>query len=545
MTSTTARYVTHDAVDRALSQSNLSSFQRNLLLLTGLVWTAESMEMLLLSFISNDLRCTFNISSISVALLTTSVGIGMILGNLLLGTYSDRRGRKPSILVSTFCTGLFGIISAASPNYIVLLLARFGVGFGIGGCIVAVNVLTEMTPVDKRGEFNLILGAYWSVGAIIEALFATLVLPHFSWRVLVGLTALPSIAVWLYVYAGGMPESVPWLVSKGRHSDAIEVLHELGAQVEIEEDQEKCMAVSTESDALLKKEKQNVDKLGQIPPSESMWTPGIRYIAVLICWLYFVSAFLYYGLILLQPETLALSSSSTTSENVHFLIASNTSIIGVPSIPAHQTATATGTCDVPQLTTADFLSTFYASIGELPGIILMIFTLSLLGRRPLISYSMALTSALFIILIFYSSNYVIQTVLFFAARGLCIGFFQAVIIYTSEFYPSLIKSSSVGVASAFSRIGILITPFVAQVLTHLNVSVALLTYAVVGLVGAFAVWFVPVETTGRHAPESVKDLVEVLEKGDCTGEFKEDQSVHNIIRWLRWSAKVDAHVKQV
>lgn len=520
------RIVNHcssEEIERALSSRRLQSFQRNLLILTGLVWTAESMEMLLISFISSDLRFEFNISSPSVALLTTSVGIGMMGGNLTLGYFSDAYGRKPIILVSTVFTGLFGILSAVSPNYWIFLFSRLCVGFGIGGCIVAVNILTEMTPVNKRGEYNLILGAYWSFGAIFEALFATIILPSFSWRVLVLLTAAPSILVFAYVYFDGMPESVPWLISKGKYIEAQEVLYSLNALDHMEGEEEE-----TEHDKILKDHSNEFQDESMSVQSESMWMDGAKYIAVLICLLYFLSAFLYYGLVLLQRETLSMANSLGT------LTSRSQKIIAVDS-----------GCIAQQLTRSDFLSTLYASVGELPGILVMILTLSMIGRRPLISYSMLFLTFTFIVLIFYKSNYIFQTVLFFAARGLSIGFFQAVIIYCSEMYPSSIKSSSVGIASAFSRLGLLITPFIAQVLIHTSMDLTLLIYAIASLVGAIGITFIPVETTGRSSPGSMNDFLELLQIGDGTDEFKNDHTVPRLARLFRWTAKVDGKIKPV
>ena len=55
------------------------------------------------------------------------------------------------------------------------------------------------------------------------------------------------------------------------------------------------------------------------------------------------------------------------------------------------------------------------------------------------------------------------TVFLFGARGFATGVFQAVYVYTPEVFPTKIRGTAMGLMSSSSRIGGLVTPFVAQV----------------------------------------------------------------------------------
>ena len=55
------------------------------------------------------------------------------------------------------------------------------------------------------------------------------------------------------------------------------------------------------------------------------------------------------------------------------------------------------------------------------------------------------------------------TFFLFGARGFATGVFQAVYVYTPEVYPTRTRGAAMGIHSAASKVGAIITPFVAQV----------------------------------------------------------------------------------
>merc|ERR1712194_761388 len=58
---------------------------------------------------------------------------GFLFGVALLGGVSDKRGRRLTFLVSLLILQVFAGVAFAAPNYWVYALARFGIGFGVGG----------------------------------------------------------------------------------------------------------------------------------------------------------------------------------------------------------------------------------------------------------------------------------------------------------------------------------------------------------------------------------------------------------------------------
>ena len=67
-------------------------------------------------------------------------------------------------------------------------------------------------------------------------------------------------------------------------------------------------------------------------------------------------------------------------------------------------------------------------------------------------------------------------------------------IYTLEIYPTKIRSAALGVASGIYWFGVLITPFIAQVLMPVGVSLGAFIYTAVGTVAFMILLLLSTET---------------------------------------------------
>lgn len=79
--------------DEALSTVGFGKFQGLVLAYAGLGWIAESMEIMLLSFIGPAVKSEWGLSSSEESLITTVVFIGMAVGAYAWGFVSDSYGR--------------------------------------------------------------------------------------------------------------------------------------------------------------------------------------------------------------------------------------------------------------------------------------------------------------------------------------------------------------------------------------------------------------------------------------------------------------------
>jgi len=143
-------------IDDAVEMLGMGVFQYKILFAAGLCFAADSMEVLLLSFLSVVLKAAWDLSDDQTATITSSVFIGALMGTLVLGRLGDLIGRKPVFTLTAGIICLSGFLTAVANNFWTLLFFRFMVGFGVGGLTVPFDTLAEFVPNNQRGS-NLLL----------------------------------------------------------------------------------------------------------------------------------------------------------------------------------------------------------------------------------------------------------------------------------------------------------------------------------------------------------------------------------------------------
>lgn len=85
----------------------------------------------------------FNTTSTLMSSTMTIFFVFMAIGILVLGSMSDKYGRKPILICSVLISGIFSLACAFSPNIIILLIARAVSAFGSGGMVAIATALIK------------------------------------------------------------------------------------------------------------------------------------------------------------------------------------------------------------------------------------------------------------------------------------------------------------------------------------------------------------------------------------------------------------------
>merc|ERR1719499_608029 len=147
----------------------------------------------------------------------------MMLGAFSFAYWSDRFGRRLSLLGAVLCCASFGVLTALAPNIWWVLIFRTGVGFGVGGSSVAFILFTELVPHSDRANALLLQQFFWAFGTILSVGLAWIFLPCCGWRAFVGACSAPLVFLLCFSYQ--IPESPRFLMSKGDTRGAMEALH--------------------------------------------------------------------------------------------------------------------------------------------------------------------------------------------------------------------------------------------------------------------------------------------------------------------------------
>lgn len=428
-------------LDEALDRAGFGRFQKKLMVICGLGWAADAMEVLLISFALPAIAQEWNLNAAQKGLLGTAIFLGMLAGAWLWGWLSDRVGRKAGFIGTVAIDSLFGLLSAFAPSFGWLIGLRALTGFGVGGTLpVDYSIFAEYLPAQKRGRYLVLLEAFWALGSILAAGLAWLIVPRLGWRALLAVSALPGLII--FFIRRGIPESPRYLLVKGQREQAAQVLAQVAA------------ANGRDLGAF------ELQPLAPAPAprAAALWRPGLRRTTLLLWVIWFAISLGYYGVFTWLPAYFRGQ--------------------GMALLPVYQ-------------------NSFILALAQLPGYFSAAWLVEKWGRRRTLAFYLA-ASGLFTYLFALATS--LNGVI---ALGIWMSFFTlgawgALYAYTPEAYPTALRGTGMGAASGMTRIAGAIAPTLgAALMVGSSFALPLTVYAIAFILGGLAALGLSQETSQK------------------------------------------------
>ena len=220
----------------ALDEAPLSLFHYKAMITAGVGFFTDAYDLFIIGAAVVLIKEQWQLSPAQVGLLGSSTLVATFAGAFIFGHIADKAGRKAVYGVEALIMAISALASAFSPNYVLLIIFRVILGFGIGGDYpVSGVIMSEYSNRANRGKLVSLVFSMQALGLVIGPIVALTLLAaginhELAWRIMLGLGALPALAV--IHFRRNLPESPRFLASvKGETSLALKHMHKFSGGV--------------------------------------------------------------------------------------------------------------------------------------------------------------------------------------------------------------------------------------------------------------------------------------------------------------------------
>lgn len=184
-------------------ESILSTLHWRMVITAGIGFFTDAYDLFIIGVVTVILSPIWKLSTLQVSLLNGAALASAAFGAVFFGWLSDRFGRKRMYGFEIMLLFIGTILSAISPNYVALFLARILVGIGIGGDYpTSAAVTSESANRKNRGLLVLLVFGMQALGLVVGPLLASFFLvlhipEAYLWRILLALGAIPAASVFM------------------------------------------------------------------------------------------------------------------------------------------------------------------------------------------------------------------------------------------------------------------------------------------------------------------------------------------------------------
>jgi len=207
-------------VDRLIDDRPIGGLQLRVFLLCALVAILDAVDSQSIGVAGPLIRDALHMSAAGFSPAYSAGLFGAAIGALSFGPISDRFGRKPMLVFTTFLFGIFTCLTVFAETFPMLVLYRLIAGLGLGGATPCfITLAAEYAPMRKRAMLVSLLWAGYPFGNAVGGFMTAYVIKHFDWPMVFYVGGIPTLAVAVLLIVL-MPESLRFLAASGRQEAA-------------------------------------------------------------------------------------------------------------------------------------------------------------------------------------------------------------------------------------------------------------------------------------------------------------------------------------
>lgn len=387
--------------------NHIGALQYVTIVICFLMNMCDGMDVMVISYTSNAIGNEWSISAGNFGIAFSMGLFGMALGAMLLASKADIVGRKPMIVLCACWMGVGVFFTAFAKSLPQLIFFRFFSGIGIGSMLACTSTITAEYAPEKTKNFwvSMVMAGY-PIGAVLSGIVATKLIAAYGWRYMyyfAGTATLLTVPIILF----RLKESLAFLLNK-QPKNALEKANKI------------LVLLKLEPLNALPNKKIEDKKTGVF----TLFSGTIKN-ATLLLWMAFLLCFA--ALYFLTSWIPKLASNAGLS----------------PSLSIY--------------------AGIFFNLGAFIGIITQGYLSANFGLKKVICYFLISTAVLMALFVFFTGP--VMTLILFCLIGFGIqGGFIGLYAVAARIYPTEIRSTGIGWAIGFGRLGAILGPFIGGLL---------------------------------------------------------------------------------
>ncbi|XP_015610531.1 synaptic vesicle glycoprotein 2B [Cephus cinctus] len=192
-----------------------------------------------MSMILPTAECELKLTLFHKGILNSIIYAGMICSAFLWGYVADVQGRRKLLIYGFLADAICNILCGIAQDFWTLVFLKFSSGFiQSGPYAVTMSYCAEFHVTRNRSKVMMLLGLYGSMGIIMNAVLAWMIIPRdwslvlfdqsfvlSSWRIYLMMCGVPTLVGVACLYF--FPESPKFLMSRGHNDKALRILRKI------------------------------------------------------------------------------------------------------------------------------------------------------------------------------------------------------------------------------------------------------------------------------------------------------------------------------
>ncbi|MGW6174149.1 MFS transporter [Arthrobacter sp. NPDC055138] len=433
-----------------ISEAGFSRFHAGMLFWACFIITFDMYDLVVYGSVLPVLMQEWSLGPVEAGAIGSYGLVGMMVGAILFGILADRFGRKRMLIISIVLFSAATALCAAAPGPVVFSVLRGLAGLGIGGILPSViAMLTDYAPKNRANTLVAVVMCFFSVGGILAAFVAMILLPAFGWQSVYLVAVLPLL--FLPFMVKHFADSPATMLEEKRFDALRSVLAKVNGAADIPS--------GAQFTGIQEKEAGS-------SPVGALFT-NRRALGTLMIWVaFFMCLLMINGLTIWLPK-LMVEAGYPLGSSLTFMIVLNVgAIIGTLVL---------------------------GKLSDKWGV-----------KRVLVP--MFVISAVSLTLLGFGNNMAILLVLVAITGATTMGAQNISYAFVSQYYPSFMRSTAIGLASGVGRMGAIVGPTFGGILLTLSLPVQMnfLFFAIPGVIAALAFLFVPLAAKKRQDAASTE-----------------------------------------